>query len=725
MRFSHNRYLFIAWISLVLSLLVAQQAASQSPPSKIQNPQSGSDSSLSHAETTASETLSRPGGIDQLLYQGYRDSSPDGDLFRQSAGHFQMGRWEQAMLILRNIIKTYPNSPYLERTYFLLAKSCDHMFQNKISEHFMEIKRHYQDAISKFPNSVFVPDAMVSIGNRYLKAKNYHEALAYYNLVSENYKAYAAAPEAMFERGVVLALTKQPQEAIKSFQQVEQLYSETPFASKAKIGRAKALFDVNNFEHSLRVLDEIMTTQPKRVYEDPDILLYCGYNYYELGRLEEARDILCKVLNYYPDIESNHLILARIADTYREQGMESRALKLYSMVLKKYPDSEGGMISRLRLAADIQKVGIEMLASTGVIEEIASHNIPAREAYKEIMDFHGDDSLSQLAGLRLALQQQKDKDYEGSISILRNILDRYPYTPLKEQIKSVFRTSVEAIFEREQQAGNYEKIVGYYEETKADLVLEGMPNLLLILGDAYSKLDLYDRAIAAFEKADESYTGQSRPATLLFGLGECFYNVQRLEEAQRHLNAFVATYPEDKRAFKAYYLIGDIMLKQKGYAKAIAAFDLAMQKDPDEDYNIDIILATAKASNYQRDYGRASRLLKRAIALMNQNKTDSAVGTYEAYQELGETYLKLGDDEQAVSAFENALKVSPRGQDDYGLQFRLAESYQRLREREKTEGILNRIIASGDPFWSRLAEVKIDEIEIDIRLENFDRSFSG
>jgi len=648
-----------------------------------QNPKSVSDSSLLHAETPAPVVLSRPGGIDRLLNPDSRDTTPDTDLFLEAAGHFQMGRWEDAIRIFREIIKTHPRSPHLERAYFLLAKSYDHMFKNNISEHFVEVNRYYQDAISKFPNSVFVPDAMVSIGNCYFKVKNYYEALAYYSLVCENFKAYAAAPEAMFKRGEILVITKKPQEAVKSFQQVEKLYPETPFADRAKIRRAKVLFDMNNFKRSLRALDEIMTADPNKVYENPDILLYSGYNYYELGRLEKARDVFCKVLNYSPDIESNHLVLARIADTYREQGMKSKASKLYNMVLRRYPDSEGGLISMLRLSTDIQKVESKRLLFIMPIEEIAPYTRPAQETYKEIMKVHGDNPLSHLAGLRLAHQQQKDKDYEGSVNILRDILAKYPDTTLKEQIKSALRAPVEAIFEREQQAGNYGKIVGYYEEMKADLGDEDMPNLLLILGDAYRGLHLYDRAISTFEKTKKSYTDQGQPATLLFGLGESFYHVKNFEEAERLLKAFVQRYPEDRRAYQAYFLIGDIMLGQKEYEKAMAAFNLAMQKDRDGSYKIDILFA------------------------------------------MGETYLKLGDNKQAASAFENALKISPKGRDDHSLQFRLAECYQRLQERDKTEEILDQIIASGDPFWSRMAEAKINEIEIDMRLENFFSSLNG
>ena len=675
-------------------------------------------------ETPAPVTLTRPGGMAQLLKPNFKGTTPDPGLYRQAAECFEEARWEEAILILSEIISAYPESPHLEQPYFLLAASYGRMFHANNAERFVEVMRHYQYAINKFPDSVFVPDAMVSIGNCYLKEEKYHEALAYYGLVFENYKGYAATPEAIFKRGKTFARTKKLQEAVKDFRQVETHYPETPFATVAKIERAKVLFDMNNFKRSLGLLNEIMSAEPDRVYENPDILLYSGHNYYELGELEKSREALCEVLNYYPDIESNDLILARIADTYREQGMEDKALKLYSMVLRRYPNSQGGLISMLRLSDNIKKVGLQELLSPGVIEEIA-YNRPASETYKEIMKAHGGSPLSQLAGLRLALQRQKDKDYEGSIDTLREILTKYPDTALKKQVKSALRASVKAIFEKEQQAGNYEKIVGYYEEIKADLGVEDMGNIFLILGDAYRRLQLYNGAIFAFKEAKKSYTDQAQPPALLFGLGICLHKIKRFEEAYRALGAFVERYPDESHAYQAYFLIGDIMLRQKAYEKAMAALNLAIKKDPDAPCKIETLLAMAEASNALRYYDSASRLLKRAIALMNQNKTGSHTRTYDAYWQLGETYLKLGENQWAVSALEKALEISPKGRNDCSLRFRIAECYQRLREEDKTEGILNQIIASEDPFWSTMAAAKVNEIETDIRIQDYYSSLNS
>ena len=654
----------------------------------------------------------------------FEGTTPDPEIYRQAAEYFEEGRWEEAILILSEIISVYPESPHLEQPYFLLAESYDRMFHADNAEHFVEVMQHYHRAINKYPDSVFVPHAMVSVGNCYMKEKNYHEALAYYGLVCENYRDYEAAPEAILKRGKILALTKKPEEAMKDFQQVETHYPETPFANVAKVERAKTLFDMNNFKRSLGMLHEIMSAEPDRVYENPDILLYAGHNYYELGELEKSREALSEVLNYYPGIESNDLILTRIADTYREQRMEDKAFKLYSMVLRRYPNSQGGLISMLRLSDNINKVGLQELVSPGVIQEI-TYNRPASETYKEIMKAHGGSPLSQLAGLRLALQQQKDNDHEGSIGTLREMLTKYPDTALKKQIKSALRASVKAIFEKEQQAGNHERIVGYYEGIKADLGVEDMGDIHLILGDAYRRLHLYNRAVFAFKEARKSYTDQVQPPTLLFGLGVSLHKIKSFEEAHQALGAYVYRYPDEKQTYHAYFLIGDIMLRQKAHEKAMEALKLAISKNPDAPYKIEILLAMAEALNALRHHDSASRLLNRAIALMNQNKTDSHRRTYDAYWQLGETYLKLGENQQAVSALEKALTASPKGQNDCGLRFRIAECYQRLREKDKTEGILNQIIASEDPFWSTMAAAKVNEIETDTRIQDYYSSLNS
>jgi TolA-binding protein len=646
---------------------------------------------------------------DQLLNVESPLDTPDTDLFLEAAKYYRIGRWKYAIRSLKKILQSYPESRHFERAYFLLAESYHRMFEAKVSEHFIETIKHYQGAVSRFPTSEYVADAMLSMGNCYFKAKNYYEAMAYFNHVLDQHKNHPAAAEALLQRGRVLAVRKQPQRAMTSFQELEKRYPDTRLATRAKIEIAKALFSMQSFKRSLRTLDEVIATRPDEVYKDPEILLYAGYDYYELGQLSEARDVFARLLNYYPEVQSNHLVLTRIADIYRDEGAEDKASKLYALVASTYPETEGGVISLLRLAHIDEKTGTKDPPL-----EIGGGSLgkTAHDIYEQVIEKYPDNPLSQLAMLRLAALQKKHKDYELSIMTLRKILEKHPDTSLRAEVTSVLQASVKAFLEQEKQAGRIASITKYYEQMKAVLPFEDMPDLLSWLGDTYREFHLYGPALSMFRQASRYYANQNLSADILFGLGECAYREKRLDEAEKALKAFVTRYPEHREGSKAHYWVGLILSQNKRYDEAFKALTTALWLETDKYHQAKIRMALANVSNGQGDYERAEGALRVAITLLNQGKDSPSEDLYVAYRELGEVYLKLKRKEKAVPIFKKALALIPEGSESYSLEFRLAQCYQWLKARDKAEDVLNRIVASGDPFWSRVARVQIKEMNM-------------
>jgi len=635
--------------------------------------------------------------------------TPDTDLFLEAAKYYQIGQWKYAIRTLKKIIRSYPESRHLERAYFLVAESYHRMFEEKMPEHFIDTIKHYQGAISRFPTSEYVADAMLSMGNCYFKAKNYYEAMAYFNLVLDQHKDHPAAAEALLQRGRILALNKQPQRAMRDFEELEKSYPKTRLAVLAKIEMAKALFSMQSFKHSLRTLDEVIDTEPDEVYKNPDILLYAGYDYYELGQLLEARQVFSKLLNYYPEVESNHLVLTRIADIYRDEGEEQKASKLYALVASTYSETEGGLISLLRLAHIDEKTGTKN-PPLEIGEDALGKT--AHDIYEQVIEKYPDNPLSQLAMLRLAALQQKHQDYELSITTLRKILEKHPDTSLRAEVTSVLQASLKAFLEQEKQAGNIGNITRYYEQMKAVLPFEDMPDFLSWLGDTYRAFQQYGPALSMFRQASQYYANQNQSAEILFGLGECAYREKRSDEAERALRAFVTEYPERREASKAYYWLGLILCQRQQYDEAFKALTMALQPETDKYHQAKVRMALASVSSGQSDYERAAEALRETIALLKQNKNTASDDLYMAYRELGETYVKLRHNEKAVPIFQKALELLPEGSDSQSLQFRLAQCYQWLKATDKAEAMLNRIVASGDPFWSKVAQVQIKEMNM-------------
>ncbi len=691
----------------------AQERKNKDHQSQAQPPSSGSVLQGGHGVTSVQggTGLQEKAWIDDLLEVESKGGGDDSNLFREAAGYYRAGRWKDAIEPLSKIIESYPESRHLEQANFLLPESLYHMIEKQTSKRAMEVIERFQEAMSKFSRSQYVPHALVSIGRCYLELGNYHEALAHYSVVLSAYDTHAAVAEALFERGRFLVITNKNQEAIKDFEELEKRYPNTQLAMTAKIKRAKALFNIKSFKRSLGTLEDIIAKEPGEIYRNREISLFLGYNYYELGQMQQARDALSKILNYYPQAESNHLVLTKIADTYREEGIEGKAHKLYDLVINSYPDSEGSVISLFRFAADGEtpNSGPFEIKGEGRIAEGSA----AGAIYKQVIDKYPDNPLAQLAMLKLALLWQKDKDYEKSLVGLQEILTKHPKTPLEKEVKAAIRTSLQTIAEQEKETGGAKKIIGFYERMGSSLSFEDIPDVLLLVGDAYKQVGLFEDALSIYEKAKRSYASDSQPVSLLFSLAECLYRIKRFHAAERALRAFVARYPNRKETSKAHYWIGSILLDRKEVDKAVKSLNLALEQNPDEYWQAQVLMATAQASKSQGDQEQAVESLNKAMSLLSRSKSTVHQDLQLVYEELGDSYFRLGQKGKALPAFEKALELSPQDSFKHSLRFRLAQCYQSQEATDKAKDMLNQIAASGgDPLWSKLAQAQIKEIAI-------------
>ncbi len=683
------------------------------------------------------------------------ESGIDGKLFEEARGYFEKAQWAKAVSVLEELVSSHPESGFLERACFLLAKSFQRSVGERAAERISEVVERFQIAVSKYPGSPFVPDALVSMGNCYFHGAQYHEAMNYYDRVLAEYKEDPTAAEAMFQKGRILALTGKPLMALKYFETMEDHFPKSEFLVKAKLEMAKTLFDIKSFKRSLSLVEEIRSSAPDQIRIDPDILLYLGYNYYELGQLREAREVLSMVLNLFPEVETKDLILTRIADTYREDGIEHKASKLYDLVARSCPGSEGSLISLLRVAEGVEKAALSVPAAEK--EQLsADASKKANEIYAQIAKDSPDSPLAQVAMLKLAtfekksghyevcirtlkellakkpdeklaqevhavlqeamfklaLQKQEQKDDEGSVETLKELLGQYPNTELNDEMKSALEQSLHAVFQARAQGGKSDGLISYYDTLKEDIPFEGVPNLLLEVGDAYGKLHLHGHALDVFLKAKKALEPKELPAKALLGLGASAFEERRYEEAEASLRVFVEKYPADKESSSAYEWLGKTYLKTKQFDQASEAFKMSLEKGGHDKNRAVVFSAMAEAALGQGDYEKAETVLASAVSLLEQEKGAATGDLFVAYSKLGEVRSRLGQKAAAVEALENALKFVPEGADSYALQYRLAQCYEGIEASEKAEELLNRIVASGDPFWSKLAQTQIDEINI-------------
>lgn len=681
----------------------------------------------------------------------------DRELFKQALGLYEAGRWDQAVSALDRLIASYPKSRYLEPAHFLVAKSFHRRFKSDVSKKLADIVQRYQIAVSKFPESVYAPGALLAMGNCYFQAGRYYEAMTYYNMILEKHEGDKAVPKAMLQRGRVLVLTKKPLVALQCFRDLVKRYPDSPLALQGRLEIAKTLFEMKSFKRSLKTLREIARRWPDEVARRPDILLYMGYNDYELGRLEEAREQLSKVINMFPQIRSADLILTRIADTLREDGMQTEAVKLYDLVARTYPESEGSAISLIRLAEQAEKSSQNEVETEGVGKASAVKAKSAREIYQQIIKRFPKSPLAQVAMLKLGNLDKKSGKYEDavktfkallaerpddrlkekietalqeamlksaerlskaghdekSVEILRQLLAEYPHTDFLAEVKSSLETSLGRIFERYEQQGHSEQLVAYYERLKATVPFDDMPKLLVRIGDAYKALHFYGPALTAFENARRFYGGQDLPAQFLIGLVECALKEEKFETAQAAAEAFSARYPSHTWIPNVLLWRGKALSGLHRYQEALTAFRDGLARKPDKDMRAELLLGFGRTLVRLKDYLRAAAAFQKAVAVLETGGSAPAEVLSGVYRELGEARFREGDTRQALSAYAKVLALNPDGPHTLEVQFRIAQCYRRKKAKDKAEELLARIVASGDPFWSKLAQSQINEMNIE------------
>jgi len=635
------------------------------------------------------------------------DGKEDTSIFLKCLDAYKTKEWEGAVQNLTLYIKKYPNGRYIEKAYFLLAKSFDRLNTKSVSVKYKEIKDHYEDAISRFPNSEYVPDAVFSIGNLYFNIKNYYEALGYYGLVLKKDKDSILRVEALMQKARLLLLKNRKEDALSALDKLETITSEYPNLPErieAKKEKAKTLYEMNKFNKSIEVLDELNKENPENIYKYPDISLYLGYNYYQLGNNGKARENLYRYYNTCPEREINHLVLNQIGDTYRNEGMVQDAVKLYRMVLERYPNTDGAIISKIRLA--------EQQENKDWVEKTRKEMGPPKRIYENIVKNSDDkkdekNPLIQLSMLKLGITYQKEKEYEKSLAVLKELLEKYPKTSLKKELSHALMVTIESMLKEEMENHKYINIINLYLKNEKIFSMVNAPELFLPVARSFLYISLNDKAIELFNKADILLPDNEKPDDLLFSVGKYLFDQDNIGDALKRFDILIANHPYSKYLSEAYQIRGSILLKQKQYRLAADTFDKALKYPVSKCKRVRLLIEKAKALTGVNS--KENALI--AMNEVNEIKKDCDAMDYNIDQEMGDLYLSLGDFQKAFNIFSQVIKTTKEKSSKHSLKLKLAECYWQLDKKEDSLALYNQIISLNDPFWSNLAKEKMDEIQ--------------
>ena len=649
--------------------------------------------------TAIKEKTKFKGTMDDLVTQLKEDPCSTDEMVKTGIELCEKKMFQRCFEEVGDYLKNTPEAPCQEQLTILKA----YAFFNGTPEQEggdVSLKRseYFQDMVSYFPDSRYLPYALTGLGLVNLALQNDAEAKGYFKVVHNNYPGYVGMPEVLLELGRIYNRTRQSKQAITLFKKSISQFPWSSIQVDTSIELGKALYNIKDYKEAVNVLTQVVDSNEKIIYEKPDILILLGNASFNLGNTMAARSFLGKVYNLFPDIELNHEYLTKIGDTYRDEKDIEKALEIYRLVIEKYPGTSGFVLSTMRLA-DLSK-------------DLAEKE----RMYKLIIDDFKDHSLYRVAMMRLAELYDREGEYVKCIAVVKDLLEEGAGILRKDALNLLEKTTI-SLFSTYLESEAYTDVLTHFEADKPTLERFKSPLFFKLVGDAYYQAHLNDPALVYYKEANDLYKKGQVPSEMIMRMAMVMEAKGMTADALKMFDAYITTYKASSKTARAYHHKGLIFAGLNQHEKAIEQYRSAIKLSATNEEKVRILIDEANAHKALENYRVVSVLLEQAIQILASGAYDDFKTIFYVHRNLGETYMKLKEYVKASEAFNMALKFADKEKSNADVTFMLGDAYQKADYMLKAAEAFETVVKSGDAFWGRLADERLKEIKVEKNLQ--------
>ena len=645
------------------------------------------------------------GEKEALLQLPADDGRPDTRQLIAGITAMGKGDWPQALDVLRRLLAETATGRYAEQAHFLLARALDRTNPAPDAKGFNRIVDAYRAAIRQFPDSPFAPQALIHLGDLHLQRQYDNEALGYYNLVLNQADDLLVPTQALARKARILHRKGRRAELLTILPVLSERVAKLPPGPEVdaiSIELAKLYYDINGFHRSLDILAALVKRDEDLVYQHPEIPLYMGYNRFQLGEFAPARQRFFFYHNCFPGSADNHLVLAQIGDSYREEGLLAAAGKIYRLVTERYPKTEGAYISMLRLAEMLEN---ETEANGGG----SKPRILYQNIIFQLQEEDPANPLIQLAMLKLSFFHQRRGDHLECMNTVQMLLTSYPWVTLAEEIRNGLRQLMIAMLEDDMEAGRYDRVYQFYR-SENDLFLKmKSPQALLVVARALIQLGLEEAAIGIYRMAERLLSDHDEPPDLIFYTARDCYQQKQYQTAIKKIDQLSVEFPDHAMTLQGLCLKSDILHRQERFDEAARVSGSLLDGPLDACGKVHVLVAQVQALM------AAKRPLAAYGALTHSEAVLAACEApgIDAYLQVGDLYLDLEQPWEAEDYYEKAESLAKDTDEKNRLVYKRAMCRVAAGRRPEALALLQRLMESGEGFWPKLAGEAAAQMEFE------------
>jgi tetratricopeptide (TPR) repeat protein len=205
--------------------------------------------------------------FDQAIAQAENQNITDEASFAKAESLSQLKEFETAIQLYKPLLKGKHAADFLQRNRIGIAYA---YFSIKDYTNANIYFKTYVDQLKANPTGKANANALLRLADTYLVAKNYSEALTYYNQAIENVKT--EKDYAMYQKGITLVYLERDAEAKAMFQSLKKSYPNTKFGDDASFQENMISFRTGKYADAIVGFTELINNQPNSPYFAESIL---------------------------------------------------------------------------------------------------------------------------------------------------------------------------------------------------------------------------------------------------------------------------------------------------------------------------------------------------------------------------------------------------------------------------------------------------------------------
>ena len=387
-------------------------------------------------------------------------------------------------------------------------------------------------------------------------------------------------------RGRALLLDEKYDEAVKAFSAMEQEFTTSPWARRARFARALALARKGDFRAAeLIYRDEAAyLLSADRKQEIADLYLEFADRFFQPPEHEKKPDYQ-KALEFYqkalevgPKPDKQIEVELLVAECHQKLDKPNEAEALYAEFLARHPGSPRDVEARYRL---------------GQCRLVQGNGKEARRTWQDLLAAHPDSPSERIAEASFQLsrtwqipQPADDTQLSLGVAALDAFIERFP---THKRAAEAHLDAARAYLHRQRfddAAGRLERFLADERYSDRDEV----PEARYLLGLSLRHQRKFAEALGAWRDYLTQHPAHNQWSTVQreiinteYLMAQDKYQAKQYDEAGKLWTEFLAKYPLDERAPTIFYLFGDVAHRQEKWDEAIAAWRRLVSKYPTTD----------------------------------------------------------------------------------------------------------------------------------------------